>query len=87
MLVGYACSLGAFAFLPLLPDQKDDTQRRIHSRPHSAYYAVGTFAILGLGLAYSATTELLSIFPSTACMPIVGGSGCGDAEPLDAHAD
>ena len=87
VLVGYACSLAAFAFLPLLPAQKDDTQRRLASRPHSMWFAVGAAALLFFGLSYSVLTELLAIFPETACLAIAGGGGCDDDFDLLNGAD
>jgi len=62
--------------LPLLPDQKEDTQRRKATRPRSNAFAFATIIILTLALAYATIIDLLAIFPSTACLAIVGGEGC-----------
>ena len=79
VFIGYAATIASFAVLPLLPDQKADTQERLRSRPTSRWFALASLSLLGLGIAYSVTTEMLSLFPSTACLSIAGGGGCGHA--------
>ena len=78
MLVGYACSLGAFAFLPLLPDQKAEAQRRKRTWPQRPRYAVLTLVLIGSALAYALSVNLLSMFEGTMCLRVAGGSGCGE---------
>ena len=75
--VGYAASFVAFVALPLFPRQKDDAQMRKRSWPSSN--ALGHFSItlLASTFTYSVTLIVLSMIPSTACLQVVGGEGCG----------
>jgi len=75
-LVSYIFSFGALLLLPLLPNQKDDAQERKRTRPRSKWFAVITVALAIFAFLYSLTVNVLTIFPSTACLEIAGGEGC-----------
>ena len=62
-----------------MPDQKADTHARKASRPRHRGFAIASIALLTIGLLYSLTVNLLTIFPATSCLEFVGGPGC--AEP------
>ena len=80
-LLSYGFSLLSLALLPLLPSQKEETQRRKRLWPKKDRYAFTTLAILGPGLLYSFTLNLLTMFPGTMCLKIAGGTGCGTPSP------
>ena len=76
-VISYAFSfVGGLAFLPLLPDQKADTQQRKDKLPRASVYAVLSLTLLGLASVYSVTINFLSVFPATSCLSIAGGDGC-----------
>ena len=76
--ISYFFSFVALALLPLLPDQKADTQVRKASRPSSISFAIGTIAILSVASLYSIVINLLTVFPATSCLEIAGGDGCSE---------
>ena len=77
-LVTYIFSFSALLLLPLLPDQKADTHARKARRPKSGLYAAASIGLVSIALAYSLVGNILSIIPSTMCLHIAGGEGCGD---------
>ena len=77
-VLSYAFAFAALLFLPLLPDQKADTQARKASRPRHYGFALATVGLIGIALVFSLTVSILSIIPSTSCLEIAGGDGCDD---------
>ena len=77
-VLSYAFAFAALLFLPLLPDQKADTQARKASRPRHYGFALATVGLIGIALVFSLTVSMLSIIPSTSCLEIAGGDGCDD---------
>ncbi|KAJ0398438.1 hypothetical protein ATCC90586_005081 [Pythium insidiosum] len=76
LLIAYVMKLLSLAWLGLLPRQKRETQLlKRHARRHRVGGLVA-LVIGGFALVWSITTNLLSIFPSTACLVIAGGRGC-----------
>ena len=76
--LSYAFSFASFAVLPLMPDQKAQAQWRKRAWPTHRGFGVATLLLLGLTFAYSVTLTLLTMFPSTMCLELVGGEGCDE---------
>ena len=68
--------VGGLVFLPLLPDQKADTQARKRSRPRATIFAAMSIVLLSVSILYSVVVNSLSVFPATSCLQIAGGDGC-----------
>ncbi|KAK1940900.1 hypothetical protein P3T76_007606 [Phytophthora citrophthora] len=66
----------AWVFLFLLPKQKEDTQRLLRKGGKSKLIGGLTVLYLGFAIIWSVTTNIMAIFPSTACLVIAGGTGC-----------
>mmetsp|Transcript_47863 Transcript_47863/g.154138 ORF Transcript_47863/g.154138 Transcript_47863/m.154138 type:complete len:297 (+) Transcript_47863:156-1046(+) len=75
-VLGYVFSLLSLCALPLLPAQKADAQAR--KRAWSSSTAVGWLSAgcFGAAFCYGLTLSVLTLFPRTACLELVGGSGC-----------
>ncbi|TMW57525.1 hypothetical protein Poli38472_003450 [Pythium oligandrum] len=75
-LFSYACKIFGLLFVLLLPRQKAETQEL--KRKGEKSYLIGnlTLAMLVFVFIWSIMTNLMSIFPSTACLKVAGGSGC-----------
>jgi hypothetical protein len=74
--VCYLCSFVALGLLMYLPNQKAQAQERIEHWPKCKKYARNTIAIVAIAWTYAIVTNAMAMFPSTSCMPIIGGSGC-----------
>uniref|UniRef100_K3WBP8 Major facilitator superfamily (MFS) profile domain-containing protein n=1 Tax=Globisporangium ultimum (strain ATCC 200006 / CBS 805.95 / DAOM BR144) TaxID=431595 RepID=K3WBP8_GLOUD len=76
VLLMYVVNLLSLFWLVLLPRQKEETQ--MLKRLGGSSHFMGTFTVcyLVFALAWSVTTNLLSIFESTSCLTIAGGNGC-----------
>ena len=76
VVLGYGFTFLSFIVLPLLPDQKSEAQER--KRTWSSTPRIGWSSVLLLGstFIYSVTLTFLTMFPSTACLKLVGGEGC-----------
>ncbi|GMF31966.1 unnamed protein product [Phytophthora lilii] len=75
-VIAYIMKLLSLAWLPLLPRQKRETQE-LKRRARTWFWGgVSTVVIFVFALLWSITTNLLSIFPSTACLVLAGGAGC-----------
>jgi len=88
-VLSYFFSFASLLLLPLLPSQKDDAQKRKATRPSGRIFAIVTVGIVAAGTTYSLIISLLSVIPSTSCLPIAGGSGCEEGleeEVLAANA-
>ncbi|OQR86818.1 transmembrane protein [Achlya hypogyna] len=72
----YAMKLLSIATLVLLPSQKAAAQQLRRTGGRSQLMANGTLAVATLSLLFGIVTNLLSMFPSTACLVIAGGEGC-----------
>jgi len=70
-------SLGA---LVLLPNQKEETQRRKATWPQKTWYAVFTIVLVCCALIYSLIVNFLSMFEETMCLRFAGGDGCEEQE-------
>uniref|UniRef100_M4BK74 RxLR effector candidate protein n=1 Tax=Hyaloperonospora arabidopsidis (strain Emoy2) TaxID=559515 RepID=M4BK74_HYAAE len=75
-VIAYIMKLLSLAWLPLLPRQKRETQAlKQRARPW-LWGGVASISVFTFALVWSVTTNLLSIFSSTACLVIAGGTGC-----------
>ncbi|KAF0718912.1 Aste57867_1391 [Aphanomyces stellatus] len=75
-LIAYGMKIGSLGWLFLLPPQKAHLQRLKRYGITSRVAAWVSFVMFFLLLGYSFTTNVLSIFQSTACYRIAGGPGC-----------
>ncbi|EQC34791.1 hypothetical protein SDRG_07596 [Saprolegnia diclina VS20] len=72
----YAMKLLSLGTLVLLPSQKAAAQHlRAHGGAHRGMANV-TLSMAALCLLFGIVTNLLSVFPSTACLVVAGGEGC-----------
>ena len=76
--LSYLFAFASLATLPLLPDQKDEAQERKRKWEKRDAYAYVSMTLVAVGLVYSVTVNFLAMFPSTMCLQIAGGEGCGD---------
>lgn len=72
----YACNIFSCVFVLLLPNQKAECQELKRTGGKSKAAAVITVIILAFVYEWSIMTNLMSIFPSTSCLVIAGGTGC-----------
>ncbi|CAH0517503.1 unnamed protein product [Peronospora belbahrii] len=75
-VIAYSMKLLSLAWLPLLPRQKRETQLLKRRARLWLWGGVGSISIFLFAFLWSITTNLLSIFPNTACLVLAGGSGC-----------
>ena len=75
-ILQYALTTLSLALLPLMPTQKRMAQSRKRSWPAREQYGQITVALLTVAFIYSIVIDLLAMFPSTACLGVVGGDGC-----------
>ncbi|CAI5733860.1 unnamed protein product [Peronospora destructor] len=77
-LIGWAFQLTSLAFIGLLPRQKLEVQQlRYYYGGYSTSAGWIVIIVLSSVLMYLTTVNVLSLFKSTSCFRIVGGSGCG----------
>ena len=79
VVLAYVFSLISFVVLPLLPDQKVQAQERKRTWSRSSRIGYLTVIFLLCTFVYSVTLTVLTMFPSTACLRLVGGPGCDSA--------
>ncbi|KAG7383381.1 hypothetical protein PHYPSEUDO_003697 [Phytophthora pseudosyringae] len=75
-VIAYAVNLLAIVFVVLLPRQKEELHRIQRDGAKNKVAGVVTICILIFALAWSLMTNILSLFDSTSCLRIAGGSGC-----------
>lgn len=75
-VISYAMKLLSLGWLVLLPRQKKETQILKRNARQSVGGGVAAVAIGMFALVWSISTNLMSIFPSTACLKVAGGAGC-----------
>ncbi|KAG7389429.1 hypothetical protein PHYBOEH_007445 [Phytophthora boehmeriae] len=75
-IIAYIMKLLSLAWLPLLPPQKRETQELKQRAGKWFWGGVATVAIFTFAFLWSVTTNLLSVFPGTACLTLAGGAGC-----------
>lgn len=76
LLISFVLNLMGLFFLPLLPRQKAEAQAL--KRDGGQSKLMGAFTVFYLVFAnfWTVLINILSIFPSTKCLKIVGGTGC-----------
>ena len=75
-IIAWALQLSTLAFIRLLPRQKLEVQQM---RYYGGYSMSGGWLVVAAmvgGLAYVSTANLMSLFESSACLRMAGGSGC-----------
>jgi hypothetical protein len=75
-LCQYGMQLLSLVFVFLLPRQKAETQALKREGAKSFAVGVVTVVLLTFLLVWAVMTNLMSIYPSTACLVIAGGTGC-----------
>mmetsp|Transcript_36815 Transcript_36815/g.68546 ORF Transcript_36815/g.68546 Transcript_36815/m.68546 type:complete len:564 (-) Transcript_36815:228-1919(-) len=75
-LLSYGFSFASFCLLVLIPDQKQEAQRRKREWGKRACYGYITVALLAMAMSYTLTVNFMTMIPATACLEAVGGSGC-----------
>ncbi|CAI5706233.1 hypothetical protein KXD40_009732 [Peronospora effusa] len=75
-VIAYIMKLLSLAWLPLLPRQKRETQELKRHARSWFWGGIASISIFTFALLWSVITNLFSIFPSTACLVLAGGSGC-----------
>ncbi|POM69053.1 Hypothetical protein PHPALM_14707 [Phytophthora palmivora] len=75
-LIAYAFNLVSMAFVFYLPKQKDEIHEMQRENRKSKFWGILTIAYILFSLAWTLMTNILSLFDSTSCLRIAGGSGC-----------
>ncbi|GAB9473590.1 hypothetical protein Gpo141_00010740, partial [Globisporangium polare] len=76
LIIRYTVNLLGLCFLPLLPSQKAETQELKRNGGKSKVIGAFTIFYVTFALCWSVMVNILSIYPSTKCLRIVGGGGC-----------
>jgi hypothetical protein len=76
-LLSYGFGFLSLACLYFLPRQKEEARLRKETWTKGDRYAWITVSLLTFALVYSTVVNLLAMFPSTMCLQIAGGDGCG----------
>ncbi|KAE9065944.1 hypothetical protein PF010_g28005 [Phytophthora fragariae] len=79
LLIRYTLNLAGLLFLPLLPRQKAETQQLRMNGGSSRVLGIVTLLYFALSLCWTVMVNVMSIYPSTSCLPIAGGPGCDGA--------
>lgn len=74
--LSYLFSFISLVFLLLIPDQKIEAQKRKREWNSKNCYAYVSIILVIIAFLYAVTINLLTIFPNTVCLKIVGGQGC-----------
>ncbi|RLN02470.1 hypothetical protein BBJ28_00015993 [Nothophytophthora sp. Chile5] len=75
-LCSYACKIFSTLFVLLIPRQKAETQEMRRNGGKSKLVGVIVVIIIAFTYVWTILTNIMSIFPSTSCYQIAGGSGC-----------
>ncbi|KAG6579937.1 Acetylornithine aminotransferase [Phytophthora cinnamomi] len=75
-LIAYAFNLLSIAAVFWLPKQKDEVHEMQQRNRKSKFWGIVTMSYLIFSLAWTLMTNILSLFDSTSCLRIAGGSGC-----------
>ncbi|ETP15914.1 hypothetical protein F441_09437 [Phytophthora nicotianae CJ01A1] len=76
-LIAWTFQLMSLAFIGLLPRQKLDVQQLRYYGGYSASGGWLVVVVLLSVLTYVTTANVLTLFESTACLRMAGGTGCG----------
>ncbi|RLN66763.1 hypothetical protein BBJ29_000028 [Phytophthora kernoviae] len=75
-LIAYAFQICSIAFVFLLPRQKYETQELKRTGGKSQWAGIVTIIVFAFCFVWSIMTNLMTIFTSTSCLKIAGGTGC-----------
>ncbi|ETN19551.1 hypothetical protein PPTG_04833 [Phytophthora nicotianae INRA-310] len=75
-LIAYAFNLLSVVFVFWLPKQKEEVHRMQRENRKSKFWGILTISYLLFSLTWTLMTNILSLFESTSCLRIAGGSGC-----------
>ncbi|KAL3674343.1 hypothetical protein V7S43_000299 [Phytophthora oleae] len=76
IIISYAMTIFSWAFLFLLPRQKEETQELARTGGSNRILGGITIFYLAFSLVWSVTVNTLAVFDSTSCLVIAGGTGC-----------
>ncbi|GMF13378.1 unnamed protein product [Phytophthora lilii] len=74
--IAYAFNLLLVVFVYWLPKQKEEVHRMQQENRRSKFWGILTISYLLFSLGWTLMTNILSLFDSTSCLRIAGGSGC-----------
>ncbi|TMW59234.1 hypothetical protein Poli38472_007379 [Pythium oligandrum] len=74
--IRYIINLCGLFLLPLLPSQKAQTQELKRNGGKNKYLGMFTVFYVIFALCWSVMVNVMSIYPSTKCLKLVGGKGC-----------
>uniref|UniRef100_K3W660 Transmembrane protein n=1 Tax=Globisporangium ultimum (strain ATCC 200006 / CBS 805.95 / DAOM BR144) TaxID=431595 RepID=K3W660_GLOUD len=80
LFIMYGMKLFSLVFLPLLPPQKKATQHLKATGGSSRTLGFLTMAYVGFAMVWSVMTNLMTMYKSTSCLTIAGGSGCNKTD-------
>ncbi|KAJ0402237.1 hypothetical protein ATCC90586_002218 [Pythium insidiosum] len=75
-IIKYSLNLFSLVFLPMLPAQKAQTQELKRKGGKSKLLGFITIVYITFGLCWAVMVNIMSIYPSTSCLKLVGGKGC-----------
>lgn len=75
-VIAYSINLAAVVFVLLIPKQKDHMHKMQREGIRNRAMGTATLVVLSFALAWTLMTNILSLFPTTKCLRIAGGSGC-----------
>ncbi|RLN96208.1 hypothetical protein BBJ28_00015472 [Nothophytophthora sp. Chile5] len=75
-LIAYAFNLLSVIFVLWLPRQKAEIHQMQHEGQKSKFWGIVSMVYLAFSLGWTLMTNVLSLFDSTSCLRIAGGSGC-----------
>ncbi|RLN68829.1 hypothetical protein BBJ28_00002719 [Nothophytophthora sp. Chile5] len=75
-LIAYALNLLSMVFVLWLPRQKAEIREMQRQGQKSKFWGILSMIYLAFSLGWTLMTNVLSLFDSTSCLRIAGGSGC-----------
>ncbi|KAH9131280.1 hypothetical protein LEN26_007775, partial [Aphanomyces euteiches] len=75
-IIMYAINIASLVFVVFLPRQKAELREMERKNQKNRTWGTMTIAYLLFSLAWTLMTNILSLFDSTSCLRIAGGSGC-----------
>ncbi|KAG2786466.1 hypothetical protein PC129_g15648 [Phytophthora cactorum] len=76
LIIRYSINLAGLLFLPLLPRQKAETQHLKRFGGSSRFMGLLTVTYFAISLCWTVIINIMSIYPSTSCLRVAGGTGC-----------
>jgi hypothetical protein len=75
-IIMYIFNLASLVFIIWLPRQKAELREMERVDRRNKWWGIFTIAYLAFSLLWTLMTNILSLFDSTSCLRIAGGSGC-----------